>query len=313
MSWLNVVIIPCHNEEATIQRVIGDVRQASPDSEIVVVDNASMDRTAELAKALKVSVISCEEKGKGRAIRAALRRLDADSYTIVDGDSTYDLSRLPEMIRAVQQGTFMSVGVRRAVEANAFPTFHRFGNRLFTLLLSGLFGRPMKDVLSGLRVFHSEFVQFSPLSVDGFEVEAFYSLEAAVRRVEVREFDISYYQRPEGSSSKLRSFRDGFKILACIFNLFRVYRPLPFFSFFSVLCFLFGLASGYQPVLEYFQEGYVYAVPRAVLAASFVNLSFLLLGVGMMLASQMQYHLKQIEIMQSQKKSASKSIFSKVA
>jgi len=295
MSWKNVVVIPCHNEEVSIREVIADVRRHSPTSDILVVDNASTDQTAERARSVGARVVHCPFKGKGRALKFGFSKVQADSYTIVDGDSTYDLSRLEEMIQAVKNGTSMCVGERKSQEDKAYPPFHRFGNWLFTLLLSVLFGREMKDVLSGLRVFSREFVEGSPIQVKGFEVEAFYSLEAAIRDLDVKEFSIKYFARPEGGQSKLRSFRDGFKILFCVLGMFRLYRPLHFYGMFSGICFFLGTLSGFQPILEFVQDGYVYAVPRAILAASLMNLCLMFFGIGAMLDAQMKLHLRQLE------------------
>ncbi len=295
-SWLNAVIIPCRNEATSIESVIANVRRVSPDSLIVVVDNGSTDATAQLAKNAGAVLLSCAQAGKGRAIKFALDRIQADSYTLIDGDGTYDVSRLPEMIKAIQNGASMSVGVRRARSKKSYPRFHHFGNWLFSTLLSLLFGKKANDVLSGLRVLSHEFALYSPLMVKGFEVEAFYTLEASIRDVEVKEFEIDYYERGEGSHSKLRSFSDGFRILRCILGLFRTYRPMPFFLILSVICFSLGILSGLRPIMEYMNEGYVYAVPRAVLAAALVNLSFITLGFGLTLSSQMTYHLKNLEV-----------------
>jgi glycosyltransferase involved in cell wall biosynthesis len=300
-SWKNVVLIPCKDEELAVAQVVSAVKKISPQSRVVVIDNGSTDRTAFVAEKAGAEVLRYAAPGKGRALCHALERISADSYTFVDGDGTYDLSRLPEMIQAVRDGAAMATGVRRTEARKAFPRFHRFGNFLFTQLISLLFRKKVQDVLSGLRVLSHDFVSYSPLTVHGFEVEAYYTLESLVRDLPYEEFEIGYGVRPPGSASKLRSFRDGFKILWCIFDLFRMYRPLAFFGFFSTACFALSLLSGWQPISEFLQEGYVYAVPRAVLAAALMNLSFVLSGLGLILSSQMRFHLRNLEIHRFQK------------
>lgn len=296
MSWSNVVLIPCRNEEASIQDVIEHIRLCDPTSRIVVIDNASSDQTGKKAAQMGVDVLYCEEPGKGRALKMALDMIEADSYTFIDGDGTYEASLLPQMIQAVRSGAGMAVGVRKANSKKAFPRYHRLGNWIFSQLLSVLFARPVQDVLTGFRVLSRDFVLFSPLTVKGFEVEAFYTLEAVVRDLKIREFPIGYYERAPGGKSKLNSFRDGFRILLCIFDLFRTYRPLPFFSILAMCFFVMGLCSGYQPILEFAKEGYVYAVPRAVLAAALMNLSFICLGFGFLLSNHIRCHFQSLQV-----------------
>lgn len=296
MSWINAVLIPCRNEAPSIEKVISEVKRVDPSSRIIVIDNGSVDRTAELAMKAGAEVLFCSEPGKGRALRMAFEHVVADSYTFIDGDGTYDPSSLKLMVEAVQKGSSMAVGVRMARSRKSFPRFHRFGNWIFTRLLSTLFGRELRDVLSGFRVISQDFALYSPLMVKGFEVEAFYSLEASVRDLSIKEFEVDYYERVQGSHSKLHSFRDGLRILFCILNLFRFYKPLPFFMGCSLLCFVLSGVSGVQPIMEYFHEGYVYAVPRAVLAAALMNLSFLCLGFGLILSNQLKHHFKTLEV-----------------
>jgi len=221
-SWLNTVIIPCLNEEMTIVQVIEEIRKNSPESRIVVVDNGSEDQTQKVAKAVGAEVLFCPERGKAKAVRLALHQFPSDSYTIVDGDQTYDLSHLQEMVQRIQLGAHMVVGKRNLNTGNgAFPRFHAFGNFFFSSLITLLFGTRITDALSGLRVMSSEFVQNAPLTVEGFEMEAFYTLQAVVRKYSVYEVDITYRIRPKGSSSKLRTFHDGFHILVCILKAFK--------------------------------------------------------------------------------------------
>lgn len=221
------MIIPCLNEEATITQVILEIQKNSPESRIVVVDNGSSDSTLAVAKKMGVETLLCRERGKARAVKMAIDHCSSDSYTLVDGDQTYDLLNLPEMIRLVQEGCAMTVGKRHLSGKNGeFPRFHAFGNFFFSTLITMLFGKKITDALSGLRVLSSDFVHSTPLTVQGFELEAFYTLQAVIRKLKVQEVPIVYRARPEGGSSKLRTFHDGFRILVCILKSFKNRRSL---------------------------------------------------------------------------------------
>lgn len=296
-KWKNTIIIPCLNEEESIRRVVEEVRLHSPESHIVVVDNGSTDSTREIALGLGVEVMLCRQPGKGRAVQYALSRIHSNSFTLVDGDGTYDLSRLKEFILSIQNGEDMVVGQRLTYSASgSFPRYHVFGNRFFSQLVSWLFGVNTTDILSGFRVMSEEFVRSCPLTVEGFEMEAFYTLEAAVKGFSVKEIPILYRARRQGSESKLRTFRDGFKILACILNLFRTYKPMPVALTLTVLTFALSLWSGSLPVFEFLQYSYVYAVPRAVLAAALMILSFSTFSVGLILSIQIRNQLQLVSI-----------------
>jgi glycosyltransferase involved in cell wall biosynthesis len=240
-----VVIIPCHNEEATIATVVADFARALPGARIVVVDNASKDRTSQAAAAAGARVMFEPRLGKGFAVLCGLRSEHAaDYFLIVDGDDTYPAERAPDLIAAAASGADMVIGARRLdAEQGAFRSGHSFGNQLFVLLVRVLFGLRTQDLFSGYRVLTRRFLENAPLIAKGFEVEAELSLQAKVQELPVTEVSVSYRPRRVGSDSKLRTFRDGYQVLIAILTFFRDYRPIAFFGTLSILLILGSVAS----------------------------------------------------------------------
>jgi len=234
------VIIPCHNEEATIGTVVADFARALPGSRIVVVDNASIDRTSQVAAAAGAQVMFEPRLGKGFAVLCGLRSAHAaDYFLIVDGDDTYPAERAPDLIAAAASGADMVIGARHLdAEDGAFRAGHSFGNQLFVWLVRLLFGLRTRDLFSGYRVLTRRFLENAPLIAKGFEVEAELSLQAKVQELPVTEVSVSYRPRPAGSDSKLRTFRDGYQVLIAILTFFRDYRPIAFFGTLSILLML---------------------------------------------------------------------------
>lgn len=239
------VIIPCHDEEATIGTVVADFARALPGARIVVVDNASKDRTSKAAAAAGAQVIFEPRLGKGFAVLCGLRSAyAADYFLIVDGDDTYPAERAPDLIAAASSGADMVIGARHVdAEEGAFRTGHSFGNQLFVWLVRLLFGLRTGDLLSGYRVLTRRFLENAPLIAKGFEVEAELSLQAKVQELPVTEVSVSYRPRRAGSDSKLRTFRDGYQVLIAIVTFFRDYRPIAFFGTLSMLLMLGSVAS----------------------------------------------------------------------
>ncbi|MGO9452996.1 MAG: glycosyltransferase family 2 protein [Candidatus Binataceae bacterium] len=239
------VIIPCHDEEATIGTVVADFARALPGARIVVVDNASKDRTSQAASAAGARVLFEPRLGKGFAVLCGLRSEHAaDYYLIVDGDDTYPAERAPDLIAAAASGADMVIGARHVdAEEGAFRTGHSFGNLLFVWLVRLLFGLRTRDLLSGYRVLTRRFLQNAPLIAKGFEVEAELSLQAKVQELPITEVPVSYRPRPAGSDSKLRTFRDGYRVLIAIVTFFRDYRPIAFFGTLSTLLMLGSIAG----------------------------------------------------------------------
>lgn len=294
------VIIPCYNEELTIRQVVMDARKALPDAEVFVFDNNSTDQTKNKATQAGASVIVSPLQGKGNVVRHAFRVIEADYYVMVDGDDTYPIEQAVQMIQTMQSDGFdMAVGVRlQSFTPGAFRRFHLFGNHLLSKIVSSFFSQKVTDMLSGFRVFSKDFVEQVPLHSTGFEIETELTLQALSKNFPVIEVPISYRERPEGSVSKLQTFGDGFLILSFIFKLMKDYRPLHFFFSLAGVCAVLGLACGWAPIQDFIQSGYVYTLPRAVLAASFMILATLFMGVGLILDSHRRYFADQFVMMQ---------------
>lgn len=293
------IIIPCYNEELTIEKVVRDCRQSMPNADIYVFDNNSKDQTKTLAQKAGATVISSPLQGKGHVVRHAFSKVRADYYVMLDGDDTYPAEQIPFLInKAIEGGFEMVVGTRLSrFSDTAFRGFHLLGNKVFSGLVSLLFQQKISDMLSGFRVFTADFVQNVPLHSKGFEVETDLTLQAISRGFSVGEFPISYRHRPEGSFSKLRTYQDGFQILQFIAKIVKDYKPLPFFMGLSVFAFVLALFVGWAPVKDFIDHAYVYTVPRAILAASLMILSTVLCGVGLILDSQIRYFQDQMQVL----------------
>ncbi|MGH6730161.1 MAG: glycosyltransferase, partial [Sphingomicrobium sp.] len=225
------VLLPCYNEEAAIAETIAGFRAALPDATIYVYDNNSRDRTVELARAAGAIVRTERQQGKGNVVRRMFADIDADIYVMADGDLTYDPKAAPEMVKMLlDEQIDMVVGTLLHEVADAYRGGHVIGNRLFTSLLAGLFGRSFTDIFSGYRVFSRRFVKSFPVLSAGFEIETEMSVHALELRMPVGELETAYGARPEGSASKLSTYRDGWRILKTIGTLYRVERPVLFYG-----------------------------------------------------------------------------------
>lgn len=277
------VIIPCHNEEATIGSVVADFRRFLPGARVVVVDNASADRTSSTAAAAGARVIFEPRLGKGFAVLSGLRSEPAaDLFVIVDGDGTYPADKAPDLIAAASSGADMVIGARLAdPAADAFRPGHSFGNRLFIGLVRLLFGIRTRDLFSGYRVLTRRFLETAPLIAKGFDVEAELSLQAKVQELPVAEVVVPFRPRLEGTRSKLRTFRDGYHILIAILTFFRDYRPIAFFGTLS-LVLLSGAAAG---AVRAVQLGSASSAIACIVSATLLVLSVVSLSCGVVLSS----------------------------
>jgi len=282
-----VVVVPCHNEAASVGKVVADFRAALPGAEVLVVDNASTDGTAELARAAGARVVFEPRAGKGFALLTGFRAArDADYFVMVDGDDTYPAEDAHQLLTAAAAGADMVVGTRlKEFEAGAFRAGHSFGNQLFIVLVRGLFGVRTRDLFSGYRVLTRRFLATAPLIARGFEVEAELSLQAAAHRFAVAEVPIRYRARPASSPSKLQTYRDGTRILLAILTFFRDYRPLAFFGTLAAVLLLLSLAGGAVVVAEFLRTGFVPRLPLAVLSAALFILAALSFTCGVLLSS----------------------------
>ena len=221
------VLVPCFNEEAAVATVVADFRKALPAAEIFVYDNNSSDRTVAVARDAGAQVRSERRQGKGHVVRRMFADVDADIYVLVDGDATYDAASAPRMIDTLLSDHLdMVVGFRVDQVEAAYRPGHRTGNWMLTGFLSSVFGQAFKDILSGYRVFSRRFVKSFPVLSDGFEIETELTVHALELALPVAEIETPYYARPEGSFSKLNTWRDGFRILGTILKLYRSEKPL---------------------------------------------------------------------------------------
>jgi len=278
------VLVPCHDEAATIAKVVADFGAVLPGAAIHVLDNNSRDDTAALAQAAGAHVLTVPLQGKGNVVRRAFADVEADLYVLVDGDDTYEAAAAPALAqRLVADGLDMVVGARRDQEQAAYRPGHRVGNVLLTRCAGLLFGRSFDDMLSGYRVFSRRYVKSFAAHAQGFETETELAVHALQLRMPVAEVPTRYGARPDGSQSKLNTWRDGWRILTTIFKLFKAERPLLFFSAGFALCAVlsFGLAT--PLLLTYLETGLVPRLPTAVLCVALMLLGFLLLACGLIL------------------------------
>ncbi|RJF91439.1 glycosyltransferase family 2 protein [Sphingomonas cavernae] len=278
------VLLPCYNEEAAIAQTIAGFRAALPDAAIYVYDNNSRDRTVEVARAAGAIVRTERMQGKGHVVRRMFADVDADIYVMADGDATYDAAAAPALVaRLLDEQLDMVVGARRSEVEAAYRRGHRFGNAMLTGLLAQIFGRTFSDILSGYRVFSRRFVKSFPVLSGGFEIETEISVHALELKMPVAEEITHYGARPEGSVSKLSTYRDGFRILSMIATLFRNERPALFFGIIAALLASLSIVLAIPLAVAYVQTGLVERLPTAVLVTGLMLLAFLSLFSGLIL------------------------------
>jgi glycosyltransferase involved in cell wall biosynthesis len=284
------VLLPCYNEEATIAAVIDDVRSACPEASIVVFDNKSTDRSAEIAAEKNVRVVRVSSQGKGNVVRAMLKKVEADLYVMLDADATYPAARMPDLIKPVLDGTSdMAVGARLgSPEAGAFRRFHHTGNVILCKLISLIWGARLTDVLSGYRAFTAEVARILPVVSSGFEVETEMTVQALFYNMTISEVPIEYRARPEGSVSKLRSYRDGFAIALQVVHLLRSYKPLTFFGGLGLICFALALVLGLPAGVDLARPAIV-----DILAGTLILLGGLLISTGLILHT-LNFRVKEL-------------------
>jgi glycosyltransferase involved in cell wall biosynthesis len=278
------VLVPCYNEEAAIGAVIRDFRRALPTATIHVYDNNSKDRTVEVARAAGAVVRREPLQGKGSVVRRMFADIEADIYVLVDGDDTYDAASAPALIRRLLDDQLDMVNGARVTEIQAaYRPGHRFGNALLTGLVARIFGDRIGDMLSGYRVFSRRFVKSFPALSSGFEIETELTVHALELNMPVAELPTPYKDRPEGSTSKLRTFRDGFRILGTILVLVKEERPLAFFTGLFAVLTTISVILAWPVVTTFMATGLVPRLPTAVLATGTMQLAFLSLACGLIL------------------------------
>jgi len=278
------VLLPCYNEEAAIAQTVAAFRAALPDASVYVYDNNSSDRTIEVAAAAGAIVRSERMQGKGNVVRRMFADVDADIYLMADGDATYDASAAPKLVRRLlDEQLDMVVGARKSEVEEAYRRGHKLGNRLFTGLLASLFGRTFTDIFSGYRVFSRRFVKSFPALSRGFETETEISVHALELAMPVAEIVTAYGARPEGSQSKLSTYRDGWRIMKTILHLFRIERPVLFYGGFGALLAALALVLAVPLIVTFAETHTVPRFPTAILATGMVIVAFVSFAVGLIL------------------------------
>ena len=294
------VLIPCYNEAKTIRKVVEDYKEVLPEGGVIYVyDNNSTDDTARIAREVGAVVRREPQQGKGNVIRRMFREIDAECYLMVDGDDTYPAEYAPKMIKKVLEDRVdMVVGDRLSstyFTENKRP-FHNFGNSLVRKSINVLFKSDIKDIMTGYRAFSYQFVKSFPVLSKGFEIETEMTIHAIDKNMLLDNVVIDYRDRPEGSESKLNTYSDGFKVLKTIGKLFRNYKPLAFFGFFTVILLI--LAGGFfVPVfLKYLSQGVVTKIPTLVVCGFAVIAALQSLFAGLILQTIKQTNRQDFEM-----------------
>jgi len=293
------VLIPCYNESQTIAKVVKDYKEALPEAAIYVYDNNSTDHTDEAARAAGAEVRYEYRQGKGNVIRSMFRDIDAECYLMIDGDDTYPAENARTMAEAILSGRAdMVIGDRLSstyFTENKRP-FHNTGNRLVRGLINTIFDSEIKDIMTGYRAFNYEFVKSFPILSQGFEIETEMSIHALDKNFKLLEVPVTYRDRPEGSVSKLNTYRDGFRVLKTIARLFRDYKPFAFFGWLGLFCFLAATVF-FAPVLGgYLSTGLVPKFPTLIVCSGLYVVAFLLWVSGVILEVIAKKHRQLFEL-----------------
>ncbi|MDX8470194.1 glycosyltransferase [Mesorhizobium sp. VK23B] len=280
------VLLPCHNEELTVGEVVRRFRETLPSATIYVYDNNSKDLTALRARAAGAVVVREPRQGKGNVVRRMFADIEADIYVMADGDGTYAPEDAPQLINTLlTERCDMVVGTRRGVTDDAGRSGHAFGNRVFNRLYTGLFGADFTDIFSGYRVFSRRFVKSFPAVSGGFEIETEMSVHASQLKLPVNEMALDYGRRPEGSSSKLSTLRDGARILWMFAMLVKETQPLRFFGTFALFFLAASIGLMIPLLIEFAETGLVPRMPTWVLSVGLILLSMLAMVTGLILDS----------------------------
>ncbi len=281
------ILIPCYNESNTVAKVIEDFRAELPHATVYVFDNRSQDDTARIARDHGAEVIYEPRQGKGFVIEKMFATVDADLYVMVDGDDTYPADSVHDLLEPVRRGRAdMTVGARLSTfDEQSFRPLHVAGNGLVRGLINRIFGTKLTDIMSGYRAFSRNVIERIPVVSGGFEVETELTIHMLHYRLHIEEVQVPYRGRPAGSVSKLRTFRDGFRVLWKLFSLSRAYKPLTFFGSVGIVLFVLGILAGIPPVTDYIETGTVPHFPLAILATGLMILSAGSVFLGLILHS----------------------------
>ena len=294
------VLIPCYNEELTIGKVVSDFKRELPMADIYVYDNNSTDKTVKIAKKNGAIVRHEYMQGKGNVVRRMFREINAECYLMVDGDDTYSAKSAKKMCNYIlDEKADMVIGDR--LSGNYFKEnkrkFHNMGNKLVRRLINLLFKSNIHDIMTGYRAFSYQFVKTMPILSQGFEIETEMTIHALDKNLLIKEIPIEYKDRPSGSVSKLNTFKDGFRVLKTILNLFIEYRPLAFFSLLSIIFFIISICFGIPVFVEYFKTGLVPRFPTLIFAGFMLMISMILMICGIILNIVIKKHRQMFEYM----------------
>ncbi len=293
------VLIPCYNEAVTIRKVVSDIRRILPEAVVYVYDNNSTDDTAAIAAEAGAVVRRETQQGKGSVIRRMFREIDAACYIMLDGDDTYPAEYAPEMAALVLEGQAdMVVGDRLSATyftENKRP-FHNFGNRLVRWSINALFGSRIRDIMTGYRAFSYQFVKSFPVLSKGFELETEMSIHAIEKGMHIENVVIQYRDRPEGSTSKLNTYSDGFKVLRTIARLFRTYKPLAFFGLLALVLLILAAVLFVPVLLSYFRTGLVERFPTLIVSGFIAVAAIQSLFSGLILETILHKNRQDFEL-----------------
>lgn len=294
------ILIPCYNEALTVGQVIDKAREVMPQAQIYVYDNNSTDGTAEVAAQHGAIVGREYRQGKGNVMRTMFKQIDADCYVMIDGDDTYSVQEMPAMCDMVlNQGVDMVVGCRTNYQDINRRPMHNTGNLMVRFLINKLFKSNVPDIMTGFRAMSREFVKTFPLLSNGFEIETEMTIYALDNNYLIKSIPTSYQNRPLGSTSKLNTLSDGFKVLKTILKLFMNNKPLLFFSICSILCLLVALVALIPVFSEYLQTGLVPRFPTLFVGCMLIILSFLMLAVGLILKFMNLRHKQLVQLIKN--------------
>ena len=295
------ILIPCYNEEKTIQKVIFDFKRELPSAQIYVYNNNSTDRTFEIASSIEGIIVRNEyNQGKGNVVRRMFREIDADIYVMVDGDDTYPAEEVHKLIEPIQSGKAdMVVGDRLSngtYQSENKRKFHEFGNNLVKNSINLLFKNNLQDIMSGYRAFNRIFVKNTAILSSKFEVETEITLSALDKRFIIKEVPITYRDRPAGSVSKVNTIQDGIKVTQTILKMYKDYKPRKFFFSIAFVLFIFALISGVPVLVEFAKTHYITKLPSAVLATGLMMIAAISLQCGLILDTIVKANKEKYEL-----------------
>lgn len=293
------VLIPCYNEGLTIRKVVSDFKRILPQAEVYVYDNNSTDNTSSEALEAGAIVRRETEQGKGVVVLRMFRDIDADYYLLVDGDDTYPAESALSLIKSRDESDAdMVIGDRLSnktyLAENRRP-FHNFGNDLVKSLINKFYHTELNDILTGYRLFTRRFVKNYSSLITGFELETDLTVYCLNYGFKIKEIQIEYRDRPEGSISKLNTYRDGYRVLRLFFNLYRLYKPLNFFGIASAIFLLCGFILGIFPIIDFINYSYVFRVPTAIAAVTMTIIAVLLFTCGLILDNISKFDKKNFK------------------